>query len=391
MAFFLEIVVMKKWSFLFYLVLIFQSCSGRYENRKVEATNYQFKIRDSIRVDHQGNLRLFDYDQLNNQFLGMDIRTDEVFIFDGKGKVRSQFYLLKDGPNAISLAQGLGFFKGKFTVMDAIKGLLFFSSEGAIAERIDLSPPFTYINGLNRPVFAFGNELAYIRPERGEMDWNKQSEMFENIYRSPILEVYNPKTNTHRTTMPFPPGTIYADGNFYHWMFPTIIRSGKYWLVFFRAEHAYHVYQKEGEDLVFNKTIDLEIEDAVKIEGVPMASMKDYYEKSVYNIFGRIQNLYVLDSQIVVHYTKGLEKEIVSTFPRNAVEERTALSLQIKNYLAVLDLNHQMVQKDILVPKGIVLSSVSDESGVIVGMKNQDYFGLEEDKVTFYQIELVQK
>jgi len=388
---FVELVPMKKWPFLFFSVLILQRCNGGYENRKVDATGYEFKIRDSIQVDYQGNLFLFDYDQSKNRFLGMDTATDEVLLFDREGKVMSQFHLLKDGPNAISWALGLGFFNGQFTVMDAAKGLLFFSSEGTITDRIGLSPPYTYINGLNSPVYAFGNELVYIRPERGEMDWNNQLEMFEKIYRSPILEVYNPETKTYRTTMPFPPGTIYEDGYFYHWMFPTVIPAGKYWLVYFMAEPAYHVYQKEGDDLVFHKTIDLELEDAVKIEGVPMANIEDYYEKSLYNIFGRIQNLYVLDSQIVIHYTKGMEEEIVSAFPRNIVEERTALSLEIKNYLAVLNRNHQMIQKDIPVPEGVILSSVADEFGAVLGVKNQDYFGLEEDKVTFYQIKLAKK
>jgi len=348
-------------------------------------------ILDSIQVGYQGNLFLYDYDSSTNLFLGIDNGTDEVLLFDREGTVSSQFHLSKDGPNAISWAMGWGFFKGQFTVMDAAKGLLFFSREGEIVKRMDLNPPYTFINGLKSPVHAFGKEMAYIRPERGEMDWNGQSEMFESIYKSPILEVIDPETGAIRTTMDFPPGTIYEDGNYYHWMFPTVIPNGKEWLVYFMAEQAYHVYSKEGDQLVFKKTVDLEIEDAIKIKGVPMANMEDYYEMSIDNIFGRIQNLYVLDDQIVIHYTKGMEEEKVKALPRNTVEEEAAFFRQIKNYLAILDMDHQMVQKDIPVPQGIILSSVAENNGFILGLKDQDYFGVEEDKVTFYQMKLLKE
>ena len=385
---FLELVPMKNWLFLFLFALILQGCSDGVDKTEDNFAQYQLKILDSIQVAYQGNLFLFDHDPKSNQYLGMDNGTEEVLLFDREGEIKSQFKLAKDGPNATTWANSIGFFDGQFTVMDAAMGLLFFSSQGEIMERIDLSPPYMFINGLRMPVHAFGNELTYVRPERGEIDWNNQAEMFENIYRSPILEVYDPSTGTIRNTMLFPPGTIYEDGNYYHWMFPTVISAGKEWLVYFRAEQTYHVYQQEGEQLVYQQTVDLEIENAVKIKGVPLANMEDYYEKSIDNIFGRIQNLYVLDSLIVIHYTKGLEEEKVKQFPRNILEERTAFLHQIKNYLAVLNREHQMLQKDILVPQGIILSGVAVENGAILGLKDQDFFGVEEDMVTFYMMEL---
>ncbi|NHE57816.1 hypothetical protein [Cyclobacterium plantarum] len=348
-------------------------------------------VTDSIQVDYQGNLFLYDYDSSTHLFLGMDNRTDEVLLFDRQGTVSSRFHLAKDGPNAISWAVGWGFFKGQFTVMDAAKGLLFFSREGEIVKRMDLNPPYTFINGLKSPVHAFGKELAYIRPERGEMDWNEPSEMFESIYRSPILELVDPETGANRQTMPFPPGTIYEDGNFYHWTFPTVIPAGEEWLVYFRGELAYHVYTQAGGELDYQETIDLDLKDAVAIKGVPMANIDNYYEASLYNVFGRIQNLFVLDSQILIHYTKGMEEEKAKTLPRNTMEESRAFLYQIKNYLAVLDRENRILQKDIPVPQGITLSSAVDEKGAIFGLKDQDYLGVEEDTVTFYQMKLLKE
>ncbi|MFO7826259.1 MAG: hypothetical protein R6V72_20150 [Cyclobacterium sp.] len=372
------------------LALFLYGCSNNGKKSEDDFA-YQLMLTDSIQVDYRGNLFLYDYDSSTHLFLGMDNGTDEVLLFDRQGTVSSRFHLAKDGPNAITWAMGWGFFEGKYTVMDAAKGLLFFSREGEIVKRMDLNPPYTFINGLKSPVHAFGKELAYIRPERGEMDWNEPSEMFESIYRSPILELVDPETGAYRQTMPFPPGTIYEDGNFYHWTFPAVIPAGEEWLVYFRGELAYHVYGQEEEHLVYQKTIDLDLKDAVAIKGVPMANIDGYYEASLYNVFGRIQNLFVLDRQILIHYTKGIEEERAKSFPRNTMEESRAFLHQIKNYLAVLDREHRILQKDIAVPQGITLSSVLDEKGAILGLKGQDYFGVEEDKVTFYQMKLLIK
>lgn len=381
---------MKKCLCFSFSALFLYGCSNNGKKSEDDFA-YQLMVTDSIQVDYQGNLFVYDYDSSTHFFLGMDNGTDEVLLFDREGNVSSRFHLAKDGPNAISWAMGWGFFKGQFTVMDAAKGLLFFSGEGEIVKRMDLNPPYTFINGLKSPVHAFGKELAYIRPERGEMDWNEPSEMFENIYRSPILELVDPETGAYRQTMPFPPGTIYEDGNFYHWTFPTVIPAGEEWLVYFRGELAYYLFGLEEEQLVYQKTIDLDLKDAVAIKGVPMGNMDDYYENSLYNVFGRIQNLYLLDRHIVILYTKGMEEEKAKTFPRNTMEERAAFSLQITNYLAVLDREHRILQKDIAVPPGVTLSSVVDEKGAIFGLKDQDFFGVEEDGVIFYRLTLVKK
>jgi len=382
---------MKNQLCLCFFALVLQGCSERNDKKEGNFDPYQLSILDSIQVGYQGNLFLYDYDSSTHLFLGMDNGTDEVLLFDREGTVSSQFHLSKDGPNAISWAMGWGFFKGQFTVMDAAKGLLFFSREGEIVKRMDLNPPYTFINGLKSPVHAFGKELAYIRPERGEQDYTNQAELFASIYRSPILELVDPKTSAYRQTMPFPPGTIYEDGNFYHWTFPTVIPAGEDWLLYFMAEQAYHVYRQEEQQLVYQKTIELEIEDAIKIKGVPLSNMGGYYENVRNNIFGRIHNLYVLDDQILIHYTKGMEEEKAKSFPRNTMEENRAFLHQINNYLAILDREHRILQRDIPVPQGITLSSVAEENGFILGLKDQDYFGVEEDKVTFYQMKLVKE
>jgi hypothetical protein len=387
----LELVRVKNWHCLIILTLTLLGCGHSNEKGEDHFAPYQIEVRDSLQVDYQGSLFLFDHDPKNNVYLGMNMVTEEVLFIDGEGEIKSRFRLLKDGPNAISWAQGIGFFEGRFTVMDAAKGLLFFSSEGEITDRIDLSPPYMYINGLSSPAYPFRNEIAYIRPERGEMDWNNLGEMFGKIYQRPILEVFDPETGATRNTMNFPPGTIYSDGNYYHWMFPTVIPAEKEWLVYFRAEQTYHVYREEDEQLVYQKTVDLGIEDAIKIKGVPLANIEEYYERSKDNIFGKIQNLYVLDSQIVIHYTKGMEEDKVKSFPRNTMEEDAAFFRQIKNYLAVLDRDHGLIQKDILVPDGFILSSVSAGNGSIIGLKDQDFYGVEEDKVTFYRMQLKRK
>jgi hypothetical protein len=371
------------------LASLIVSCSQGQRDDGIGA-DYSLVIIDSIQVDYMGNLSVFDFEPKSGLYLGRNNATEEHLLFDDQGKIRHRFMMHKDGPDAVSWVQGLGFLDGKITVMDSNKGILQFSNDGEIANRIELPEDYFFINGLNFPAAIFGNELMYIRPERDGMDWSNLGELFKRVYQNPILEVFNPETGKIRNTMNFPPGTVYADGNYYQWMFPSLIQaSGSEWLLYLMAERKYYVYKKEGNELIYDKTVDLNINDAVNIKGGSLENIEVMSEGINFNIFGKIEQIYSREQDFLVVYTKGVDEEIVKQYnPENRVEWTTFIN-SIPRFMAVLDKNHQLLQKDIPVPLGIHFTSVCNSKGEIVVLKNQEFFGIEEDFTTFYKLDFV--
>jgi hypothetical protein len=380
---------MKNFYVIIVLAILIASCSQGQRNERV-GTDYNLVIIDSIQVDYLGNLSVFDFEPESGLYLGRNNSTEEHLLFDDQGKIHHRFMMLKDGPDAAAWVQGLGFLDGKITVMDSNKGILQFTNEGKIANRIELPEDYFFINGLNFPAARFGNELMYIRPERDGMDWSNLGELFKRVYQNSILEVYNPETGKTRNTMDFPPGTIYADGNYYHWMFPSLTQvSDSEWLLYMMAERKYYVFKKKGDELIYDKTVDLKINDAVNIQGSSIENIEVMYEGNRFNIYGKIEQIYSREHDILVVYTKGMDEEIVKQYDtENRVEWMTFIN-SIPRYVAVLDKNHQLLQKDILVPLGIGFTSVCNSKGEIIVLKNQEFFGVEEDFTTFYKLDFV--
>lgn len=372
----------------FGFLTVLSACSLKSNNGDL-ISDSQFENKDSIQIDYQGNIFMLDFEPESGVYLARNNRTEEYLFFDDLGFILHRFTLQQEGPNAISMAQGVSFLDGKFTVMDSNKGIIQFSNEGEIVHQIDIPKDYSYMNGVNGVANWFGKELMYYRPERGDVSLENPISFFKKMYQSPLLEIFDSQTKTIRNTMGFPPGTIYEDGNFYQWTFPSLVKvSEEEWLIYFLAERKYHVYHKEARELMYQKTIDLDIDNAVNTIGVPIENLEDYYEKSKFNVFGRIERLYALDEEILVVYTKGVPEDIARTNYSENIQERAEFINRIPRYAAVLDKKHQMLQKDIPLPKGMIFSTVVNNKGQIIALKNQEYFGVEEDVVTLFKVEI---
>jgi hypothetical protein len=233
-----------------------------------------------------------------------------------------------------------------------------------------------------------GEQYAYIRPERDMSDYANTSAFYKRIYSSPILEVFDPESGEISNTMAFPPNTIYEDGNFYRWMFPSVENKDGKWYLYFLAERKYHVYEEKGNELIYVKTVNLNITDAIDMIGVPIENPELLNQQSEPNIFGRIEGLYPLTNHTVVIYTKGVKKEVSSQYDPEKMEEWLGFIEGIPRYAAILDKKDSLLQIDIELPKGLLFNSVFNNKDEIIALKNQDYFGIEEQNITFYKLKI---
>lgn len=378
---------MKNQYLLFLLLFLVFACQSKNE-KGVEDVQLQLAIVDSIQVDYLGNLFLFDYNSDGGLYLGRWNSNDDYVLFDDLGTVHHKFIMPTEGPNAINWAMGIGFLDGKFTIMEQQKGLIQFSNDGEIENRISIPENYYFFNGLNFPAYRIGDSYAYSRPEREEIDWDDLIDLLEHNYKSPLIEVFDPISGEVRNTMNFPKNTVYDKGLYFNLIPPTIIKSNDEWIVFFLAEMKYFVYKENDGEIEFLREVNLNIEDAIPMTGVPMKDYQEWYEQKGNIIFGKIEKLYRRESDVIVIYTKGVEEEISKNYDRENRTEWMDFIYNIPRYAAVFNNDHQLVQKDILLPKGLIWSSVVNNKGEILALKNQDYFEVEEDFVTFYKLNL---
>lgn len=377
---------LRIWFLIGYVSISLFSCNK--ESKSLRSTeDLEFIISDSIQVDILGNLFVFDFDRELEVFLGRSSK-NEIVLFDDSGEIKNQFTFQQDGPNKIYFVLGIGFLDGKVTVMATQNGLTQFAETGEIHRRISIPDGYTFFNGLSFPAFKIEEEYAYVRPERDGIDWDDLAEVMTKTYQNPLLEIYDPQKGTIRNTMPFPPNTVYSSGDFYSWMFPKIIKTENEWLVSLMAEMKYHVFHQVGNEVEYVKSVDLEVNNFISMPGIAMEKYDQWDEKYSNLVFGRIEQIFKREKDIVLIYTKGVSEEISKNYNRDNQEEYWAFRNGIPRYAAVFDHSYQLIQNDIELPKGVITSSVLTKKDEILAKKNQDAVGVEESFETFYKLQL---
>lgn len=381
----------SKLLLLIFLGILIGSCSGK-SGEKDAFRNFELVVVDSLQIDYLGNLRILDYDSLDHVYLAWGKTNNEVIVLDTNGSITSTFILPTEGPNAISgWINPIGTRDGEiqfFAGQDAFYG---YSLDGK--RRWTYKPPQTYfyLNRINNdPLFPLGKELAFLRPEKGEMDWDGDTEdFFKRIYESPIFEVLDTASNKSRLTMNFPPNSVYRDGNFHFWMFPTVSRYGTEWLLYFRNELKFWVYSEKENEVEFQKEVSLDVDEAVLEKGVSFEKIDEYNELTSFDFPGSIQGIYRTPKHILVVYHKGIQKDLARQIDTNSPEGRREIEKLKKKYLAVFDLDFKLLQNDILVPEGLIFTTVLTEKNEILALKHPDFFETEGDQVVYYKLKVV--
>ena len=376
-----------------FLGFLIQGCSELREN-KDGLSHFELVVSDSLLIDYLGKLRILDYDPLSKSYLAWGNENNEALILDDNGAITSTFIFPSDGPEAIpGWINPIGLRDGEIQFFSGHDAFYGYDLEVKRTWKYKPESTYFYINGLKGdPLFSIGEELAFLRPEKGEMDWDGGiGGMFEKIYNSPILEVIDTTSNSSRLTMSFPDGSIYKDGNFHFWMFPTVSTYGAEWLLYFKNELKFWVYQEKGKEVEFYKEVSLDISDAISEKGVPFEKVDDYNELTAYDFPGSILEIYRTSEQVLVIYHKGVSEEIAKQFDRSTADGARELESLKKNYLAVFDSDFKLLQNDIPVPQGLIFTTVLTENGEILALKHPDFFETEEDQVIYYKLKVVEK
>ncbi|MFC5625266.1 hypothetical protein [Algoriphagus winogradskyi] len=366
------------------VMLCYFSCGQREQTSSTKANDFHLEIVDSIRIDYLGNLWIQDYDSISKEYISITRVDQELVIFDQKGQVTSSFVIPLEGPNSIQGIFSLSYRDGEIQIFDSRNGFHFLTHDGIIESNLPLPYPYIFVNNKIHPAFyQVKNQLAYLRPERSDsLKGGTMGGLVKYMYELPIVELYDSLSGSMSHTINFPKTSIYADGNYYFIPFPTVSKQGDFWYLYFMNELKYFVYKEDGEEIVLQRTVDMEVNDAILPVGVPFSEAENY---SIGNQRpGKIEHLYRYKDRTVVIYSKGISQETILLNQTDA-----SVVLVNESYAAVFDDNNNLLQNGIPVPEGLVFSRAITEKGEILALKNQDHFGVEDDFVTYYKLKLL--
>lgn len=368
------------------------ACNPNGDRDSVNLSSYEARIMDSLLIDHLGNLWLLDYDFQSETYMSWGTGQRDLLLISKKGEIVSQFDIPSDGPNRIGSITSLDFENGEVRILENPGKIVHLNGDGEIVKKIDFPVYGFYLNGIaGDPYFPFKNEIAFVRPEKElsqeDIDWDEFYETgFQKIYQQPILEVLDTMSMKSRLTMEFPKESIYQDGKFYNWMFPTVTKEGKNWMLYFRGEMKFFLYQEVDNEIVFSQVVDLNVVDAVPAVGIPFDQIDEYDELRAKSVSGNIQSIIPTSDGYFVLYKKGLKEDEIKDFDLNSMQGRMAMQRSNPYFLALLDDEFNLIQNDIQLPKGVIYSRFLSPEGTLLGLKDQDYFGVEEDRNCYYFI-----
>jgi len=365
-------------------VLSYFSCSQKNKVDSKTVDDYRLEIVDSMRINHLAGAWIQDYDSISKHFVAVSRIDQELVIIDQKGLVSSFFVIPHEGPNSLAGIFSLSFKNAELQVFDSRNGFHFLSTEGAIKYKFTL--PYSYIfvkQSIGETFYLFGKEMVYIRPERSDsLGGGPMGGLIKYMYDLPILEAYDTVAQKARHLMKFPKTSLYADGDYYFIPFPTVQKYGHRWYLHFARELKYFVFKEDGLDLILDKTVDLGVNDAILPVGVPFEALAEYSMSD--QQAAKINQLYNFKGRTIVIYQKGVPQERVILSQTDP-----SIALIDKTFAAVFDTENELIKNDIPVPESLIFTRAITEKGEILAMKDQDYFGVEEDFVVYYKLKLL--
>ncbi|EAZ80214.1 hypothetical protein [Algoriphagus machipongonensis] len=375
---------MKQVYFSFFILLILGASCTKKKAATDFKQDFQIEITDSLQINYLGDLWIQDYDSVSQEFVATTKNDQELLFIDSKGEITSNLKIPFEGPNSMQGIFLLSYRNEMLQILSSVSGFHFITKDGDFKRSILL--PYQYIihnNSLDPAFTSLGEKITYFKPVNfGDLGIGNEIDFVKYLYSVPFLEVLDTVSMERHDTMDFPKTSIYADGNYYFFPFPKIQKLKDKWYLHFDHELKYFVYEEIGEEIVLEKTVDLEVEDAV----LPRA--EDFEVAMQYTMSNQrpatILQLYRLEGKTIVFYKKGVPEETVEIDP-------TASNLDQMNQTlaAVFDEENKLIQNGIEVPEGLIFSRANTEDGEILAKKNQDFFGTEEDQVVYYKLKLI--
>lgn len=381
-------------SFRFPLIALLAACllaCSRSQNETAVVGTYALQLVDSVRVDYMGSMELKDYDPETGHYLAYNQQKKEVLIFDFSGTIVHSFTLKDDGPDAIN-GYGLNPTFAADNILILADKIFTLDLEGKVLNRTEIPYPYYWIvGGGHIAAFNLTDKLLYYKPESAEDGRDGQAAYQRMLDGGPMLEVLDTISGEYIPTMHFPETDAFEPGLFYGYPTPYIGNRDARWFLSVNNALEFHVYAEEEQQLYYQQTVRIPARDAYLDQPVPLEQMHDFFQKNgmVYQI-PQISRFLPMEDLFIVFYSKGVSPEMKAAYDVSIPEERLELVHSFPMEFAVFDQDFNNLAVDLPIPKTMVpFTALVDKGEHIVGLKDQEYAGVEEDFHTLYKFKLV--
>lgn len=368
------------------LIIIFTifSCNNTNQTKYSTTDNkkFKFEIIDSILVDNLEKLFIMDAAENFDEFLALNQKTDEVLIFNKKGKIINTFQNHKDTPEAINNIFSMSLLNNKDILIGGNQlNLGIYNRNGKQKLKIKLpllSPRGSHLS--HKQIFEI-EDNRYV----GNIPAYPDSSFSKGLLKPTLLFIDTKNKSKTKSILKIPLSSKYSDEKFHGYVHPIINYFEEKLFISYQNETKLHVYNYKNKDFIFDKTINFEIKDFVQI--IPSSNEGTYnFDKNHRESTpGRIWRIFCNKNNTFILYTKGIAE---SKF-NNQIKDAKEFLKSDPFYILALNDNLEVTQKNILVPLYITsdLLAVS-EDGTFIGRKNPLFSTIEDENEVFYLFQL---
>lgn len=364
------------------------SCGEKAESESTPK-RFSLEITDSVQVDYLGELMLIDYDAEGDKYLLATDSYSEYLEVDDSGKILNHHKFSEDGIDPVGQAQGLGYFNGDVTVFNPPKGYYIFRDSVKIGEVTIPYPHQVFMMYPKLGMFESDNKIYYPKPWPETLAINmEEGEFYRELYNLPIIESQDKTTGDTLGALRLPETSVLLGDQVHGFPIPVYTLDQEKLLLSMWFEPRFYVYTKEGDQFVYEKTVDIDIPDWVSYTPVPLDKAEQFFTENQKKRTGKFTNILVSGDYYIAVYNRGLdEQQVIDLGP--PTREGLAARKKDPNYAAIFDKDFNQLATNVPFPLSSNFPMVVNNDGELVVSKVAGLSETEDDGIILYKLKLM--
>jgi hypothetical protein len=315
-----------------------------------------------------------------------DYTANTLIKIDYEGQVLTTQAFPKDGPNSISFISTVKIDPSSNPYVGNYDGPYYeLNKDLSVKRQIEMPFPSQSFGGLmDMKSFEFwqDNIILYYtgRDDVGPFTDNYLSKYF-------LLEKLNPSTGESSPLIRTPPTSKFSKGLLYERPSISFTIAENDLLLYFNNEPKIHKFNLLDSGR-FVESIDI---NPTKFIEAP--ELKDKYESYDYEklVEGNVFGVFANKDHLAVHYSQGISEDVFTSYEFKFPEDFPKLAELNQSYFKVYE-TEKGWSNEIPISKNVKqIFAMEGLNQQFFALRNDEYLGEEQDYITFYKLQLVQK